>query len=123
MLVKRLQDCSQFEAHDRSQLREIVNPNTENINVNYSLAWAQVQAGGQTVRHTLDCWEIYYILKGTGIMHIDKEKSVVHENDTVFIPPHAVQFIENRGQEPLEFLCIVDPAWQPDKEHIYSTTR
>ncbi|KPK73450.1 hypothetical protein AMJ87_01720 [candidate division WOR_3 bacterium SM23_60] len=118
MLVKQLHNCSQFEARDRSQLREIVNPNTDNIAIDYSLAWAQVRPGEQTIRHTLDCWEVYFILKGTGTMYIDKEKSLVNENDTVFIPPHAVQSIENTGNEPLEFLCIVSPPWQPDRERI-----
>jgi mannose-6-phosphate isomerase-like protein (cupin superfamily) len=95
-----------------------VNPDTDNVNVDYSLAWAQVESGEKTARHTLDCWEIYYILNGSGNMYIDDEKRVVGKNDTVFIPPHAVQCIENTGRESLEFLCIVSPPWQQDKEHI-----
>jgi mannose-6-phosphate isomerase-like protein (cupin superfamily) len=118
MLIKRLRDCAEIEARDQSRLREIVNPNTEESDVSYSLAWAQVQPGEQTLRHALDCWEVYYILTGTGIMHINEETSAVNKNDTVFIPPHTVQSIKNTGRVPLEFLCIVNPPWRPDKEHI-----
>ncbi|KPK68505.1 hypothetical protein AMJ87_11800 [candidate division WOR_3 bacterium SM23_60] len=118
MLIKRLRDCLQFIAGDNSQLREIVNPHTAKVGLTYSLAWAQVLPGEQTTPHTLDCSEVYYILKGSGVMHIDEEKRTVQRSDTIFIPPHAIQFIKNTGHQPLEFLCIVSPPWQPDKEHI-----
>ena len=36
----------------------------------------------------------------------------------VYIPPNAVQSIENIGSEPLAFVCIVDPAWQPENEIV-----
>jgi mannose-6-phosphate isomerase-like protein (cupin superfamily) len=53
-------------------------------------------------------------------MHIDNEEETVKSNDTIYIPPKAVQFIENTAQEELVFLCIVDPPWQPEAEQILS---
>jgi mannose-6-phosphate isomerase-like protein (cupin superfamily) len=120
MFIKHLANCRQFVAGDNSLLRELLNPNTEHLDIEYSLAWAQVQPGKKTRPHTLDCSEVYYLLKGTGIMHINKEEKTVQKHDVVFIPPEATQWIENTGTEPLELLCIVNPAWQPDKEHITS---
>ena len=45
-------------------------------------------------------------------MHIDAEVSHVAPGCAVYIPPHAVQYIENIGADELVFLCIVDPAWR-----------
>jgi mannose-6-phosphate isomerase-like protein (cupin superfamily) len=49
-------------------------------------------------------------------MHIDDDSAEVDPGDTVYIPPMAVQYIENLGSEDLEFLCIVNPPWKPDAE-------
>ena len=51
-------------------------------------------------------------------MHIDDETTEVSPGDTIYIPPQAVQWIENTGSDDLEFLCIVDPAWQPNAEEL-----
>ncbi len=51
-------------------------------------------------------------------MHIDEESAEISPGDTIYIPPQAVQWIENTGSDDLEFLCIVDPAWQPNAEEL-----
>jgi mannose-6-phosphate isomerase-like protein (cupin superfamily) len=120
MYIKRVCDCPLFIAGDTSHLREILNPRKHEIQTHYSLAWAMVKPSQKTLAHTLTNSEVYVVLKGTGQIHINNEESVVHEGDTIYIPPGAVQFIENIGNENLEFLCIVDPAWQPEVEQISS---
>jgi mannose-6-phosphate isomerase-like protein (cupin superfamily) len=120
MYVKHLADCLQIRAGDNSLLREIINPNKENIKIHYSLAWAKVAPHKKTLRHTLTSSEVYCILRGTGIMHINNEEKRVQETDMIYIPPNAVQYIENPGETDLEFLCIVDPAWQPAIEYIFT---
>jgi mannose-6-phosphate isomerase-like protein (cupin superfamily) len=120
---KHLKDCSEFVAGDNSLLREILNPKKENIPIHYSLAWAMVKPGEKTLPHALKSTEVYYVVNGTGRMHINNEKRLVKLNDTVYIPPNAVQYIENTGNENLEFLCIVDPAWQPETETILKDGR
>jgi len=119
MYVKHLTDCAQIRAGDNSLLREIINPRGEKINIHYSLAWVKVAPHKKTLRHTLTATEVYYIVRGTGRMHINNEKKNVRENDTIYIPQNAVQYIENTGETDLEFLCIVDPAWQPAVEHVF----
>lgn len=123
MYVKHLKDCPEFIAGDNSHLREILNPRKEDISIHYSLAWAQVKPGERTLNHRLTVSEIYYILKGQGKMHINNDEKRVNKDDTIYIPPNAAQFIENTGQENLEFLCIVDPAWTPEVEHIAQNSR
>lgn len=118
MFIKHLHDCSAFIAGDNSLLREILNPQKEHLSIRYSIAWAQVACGEKTLPHKLTSAEVYYILKGTGKIHIDNEEGSVEVNDTVYIPPDSLQYIENTGDGALEFLCIVDPAWEPKAEHI-----
>lgn len=118
MKIINLKDCKQFTVGDGSFLREVFNPKKDNLNIRYSLAQAQVQTGQKTKPHKLKYSEIYYVLRGVGIMHIDKEENVVRENDAVYIPPGTVQWVENIGKRTLDFLCIVDPAWEPECEEI-----
>ncbi len=118
MYVKHLKDRPEFLASDHSLLREILNPLKEELNIRYSLAWARVKPGEKTLVHKLEASEVYYIINGSGIMHINNEEKRVNKNDTIYIPPNAAQFIENTGEENLEFLCIVDPAWTPNAEKI-----
>jgi len=118
MFIKHLTAIPSIVAGDNCLLREILNPEKEKIKINYSLAWAMVKPGEKTLPHKLKNSEVYYIIKGAGKMCINNEKKLVEKNDAVYIPPDAVQFIENTGEENLEFLCIVDPAWTPEVEEI-----
>ena len=60
--------------------------------------------------------EIYYILEGKGIFHLEAEKQEVKKNDAIFVPPNSRQFLENNGEVNLIALCIVDPAWTQEDE-------
>jgi len=116
--VKHLKDSTEFTAGDNSHLREILNPRKEDISIHYSLAWAYVKPNEKTLLHELKVSEVYFILNGKGTMHINNEEKNIGEGDTIYIPPNAAQFIENTGEENLEFLCIVDPTWEPKVECI-----
>ena len=120
MLVRTLEECKTFTAGDGSLLREILHPDRHHLDIRYSLAWVTIEPEHKTLPHTLTHAEVYYIIRGQGLMHINNEEKTVKENDTIYIPPRAVQFIENTARENLEFLCIVDPAWQPEAERILS---
>lgn len=118
MIIKRLKNLKEFIAGDNSKLKEIINPKKEGLNVRYSLAYAKVLKNKKTLKHRLKYSEVYFIIAGSGVMHINKEKKTVKSGDTIYIPPGSIQFIENKGELPLEFLCIVDPAWEPECEEI-----
>ncbi|MFC1763717.1 cupin domain-containing protein [Planctomycetota bacterium] len=118
MSVKRLLDCAEFTAGDGCRLREILHPDKETFAGRYSLAHAVVAIGQTTDKHRLRTSEVYYILSGRGRMTIDGEVTDVGPHDTVTIPPHAVQCIENTGIEELVFICMVDPAWCKEDEMI-----
>ncbi|MEM9004761.1 MAG: cupin domain-containing protein [Cyanobacteria bacterium P01_F01_bin.86] len=122
MLVRNLSDCEMFIAGDNTQLRELLHPDKQAIELRYSLAHAVVPAGETSIDHSLTTSEVYYILSGQGEMHIDSEVRPVGPGDAIYIPPHARQFIHNTGQEPIVFICIVDPAWQAENETVYKAS-
>ena len=118
MFVKHLKDCQEIIAGDNSVLRELLNPEKSAVEIRYSLAHAKVAAGQKTQPHKLESSEVYYIIAGEGMMHINEESKEVGPDCTVYIPPRAVQYIENTGNGDLVFLCIVDPAWRKEDEEI-----
>lgn len=119
MLVQKLNACTEFIAGDGTQLRELLHPDKQPLELRYSLAHATMSVGQTSIPHSLKTSEIYYILSGMGQMHIDDETQVVEPGDAVYIPPNAKQFIHNCGTEPLVFICIVDPAWRKEDETVY----
>lgn len=122
MLVQKLKACPEFLAGDGTQLRELLHPDKQPIELRYSLAHATVSVGQTSGLHSLTTSEVYYILSGTGEMHIDGETQIVEPGDAVYIPPNAKQFIRNCGQVPLVFMCIVDPAWREEDETVYEVS-
>ena len=118
MFVKYLKDCREFIAGDDSILREILHPGKGDLPIHYSLAYAKVNAGQKTRPHILKSSEVYYVIAGQGLMHIDQESLEVGPGCAIYIPPDAEQYIENTGNSDLKFLCIVDPAWRQEDEEV-----
>lgn len=119
MLVQKLKDCAEFIAGDGTQLRELLHPDKQQLELRYSLAHATVPMGKTSTPHSLKTSEVYYILSGKGEMHINGEAQPVEPGDAIYIPPNARQFIRNIGEELLVFICIVDPAWRKEDEIVY----
>ena len=106
---------------DRSLLYELMHPDkvvgAEHLDC--SIAHAIVPAGESTLPHTLKkSTELYFILEGCGIMHIDREMAPVHSGQIVLIPPGTTQYIRNAGNVDLVFLCIVSPRWEASDETL-----
>jgi mannose-6-phosphate isomerase-like protein (cupin superfamily) len=119
MFIKDLKHCEEFTAGDNSRLRELLHPDKADISIRYSLAHAVVQPGQTSRQHRLRTSEVYYILQGEGMMHINDESARVGPGQAVYIPPDTCQFIQNTGDSELVFLCIVDPAWRHEDEEVY----
>ena len=119
MLIQKLLDCPEFIAGDSTILRELLHPDKQAIDLRYSLAHAILPIGETSQAHSLTTSEVYYILSGKGEMYIDNEVCKIESGDAVYIPPKAKQFLRNIGDEPIVFICIVDPAWQKADEIIY----
>ncbi|TAJ45498.1 cupin domain-containing protein [Methanofollis fontis] len=120
MLIRDIRDGPHARVGDRSVLCELLHPAHEEGCANrYSLSHAVVPAGEKTLPHLLKtASETYYVLAGEGRMHIGEENAPLREGQAVYIPPGAVQWIENTGEGDLLFLAIVDPMWSESDEEI-----
>ena len=118
MFIRYLKNCPEFIAGDACHLRELLNAKTDKRAYRYSLAHAVVKIDDKTKPHALKTSEVYYILEGTGRIHIGNETAEVSSGCAIDIPPGEIQWIENTGKTDLVFFCIVDPAWCPKDEKI-----
>ncbi len=120
MRIKSLLNSKNVVAGDGVHLRELVNAhNDPGFSGRYSLAEAILPAGLSSTPHRLSTSELYFVISGQAVMHIDKETAELKSGDAVEIPPNAVQWVDNRqGSTPFVFLCIVDPAWRAEDEEI-----
>jgi len=106
---------------DNCLLAELFHPLRigKDIQCRYSIAHAQVPVGVTTLPHRLiRSSEVYYILSGTGIMHIGDEHMEIGEGQLAYIPPGKTQWIENTGMRDLIFLAICDPLWREEDEVV-----
>src|SRR3989338_173359 len=109
MLIKDVKNCPELKALDHSIIRELLSPLKDPVKSRYSIAHATLKPFSTTAKHQLKTTEVYYIIKGKGIMHINEESQAISENQVAYIPPHAIQSITNTEKTDLIFLCIVDP--------------
>lgn len=119
MLIRDIATCPHERVIDRSILCELLHPDKvpDAAGLGCSIAHAIVPAGESTLPHLLKkSTELYYILQGSGVMHIGMESEPVHEGQIVLIPPGARQSINNTGSCDLVFLCVVASKWQADDE-------
>ena len=118
MLARSLSDCTEIPAGDKTILRELLHPARNNAAIGYSLAHAKLAKGTASLSHRLKTSEVYYFLSGQGRMHVDGEAASVGPEQVLYVPPGAVQYVENTGPDELVFLCIVDPAWRLEDEEV-----
>jgi mannose-6-phosphate isomerase-like protein (cupin superfamily) len=107
-----------YVTKDGSTIRELIHPSVHG-NRNQSLAEATVAPGSKTRLH----WhriveEIYFILKGRGLMTIGEEVFPVNVGDSVLIPPGKPHRIENTGKSSLKVLCACSPAYSHEDTEL-----
>ena len=119
MVVKSLENIIEITALDGTKVKEILHPEKDGIEMKFSLAHAELAPDEKSLKHRIKTGaEIYMIVCGSGLMHIDDEKQSVKAGDTVYIPAETVQYIENTSDDTLKFYCIVDGGWSPECEEL-----
>jgi mannose-6-phosphate isomerase-like protein (cupin superfamily) len=119
MFIKDLKDCPRFVALDGTEICELLHPDREDeeLFLGYSLSHARLGPGEASRPHCLKTSsEVYFILAGRGRMTIEGESAEVGSGTAIYIPPGSRQHIENRGDGPLVFLCLVYPPWCEEDE-------
>ncbi|MBP1928836.1 mannose-6-phosphate isomerase-like protein (cupin superfamily) [Methanolinea mesophila] len=119
MIVRKLSELPRTVVLDGSHLVEYLHPERgpNPPAIGYSLAHAIVGAGESTLPHRLkSSSEVYVLLNGKGVIHVDDVQAEVCPGMAVVVPPGERQWIENTGDTDLEFLVIVEPYWREEDE-------
>ena len=116
VFVKNLSDCPSFTANDGCEIQELLHPKNDPIDLPYSLAVATVSPNQSSYRHRLQQTEIYFILSGRGLLHIDDEQREVSTGDAAVIPGGCEQWIDNLSEQALKFIAIVNPPWTAEDD-------
>lgn len=119
MLIRDIKKSNYFDAVDETVLSELLHPKNDGVKLDFSIAHAILKPGKSSLPHFLkESVEVYYILEGSGQIHIDLEMETVESGQAVYIPPKKSQWIKNIGSEDLKFLCIVSPPWKETDEEL-----
>ena len=116
MIVKKIEEIEAFTGQEGTQIKQIFSPSETDNSIRYSIAHCTINPGKTSKPHVMKTSEIYYILEGKGVLHLEDEEQEVKKNDAIFVPPNSRQFLENNGETNLIALCIVDPAWRQEDE-------
>ena len=118
MISKKIDRLDSFRGNEGSQIKPIFHPDNTLNGIHYSLAHSIISPGKSSKPHKMKSAEVFFILEGEGIMHVDEESEKVERNQSIYIPPLSKQHLENTGNVDLKVLCIVDPAWKQDDEVV-----
>ena len=100
-----------FITKDGSEIRSILD-RTNSSAAQQSLAEATLPPGAATEAHRHPrTEEIYYVLRGMGLMTVEADRRPVGPGDGILIPPGARHQIRNTGAERLVFLCCCAPPY------------
>ncbi len=118
MLKTSLSECPEFQAGDHTWLRELLHPDKAPLAIRYSLAHGKLDPGQRSKWHRLASTEVYYFIAGRGVFAVDGRSVPVEPGSVVYVPPGSKQSLLNDGAVPIEFLCLVDPAWRREDEDV-----
>lgn len=119
MKIIESRDKPDITAADLTPIKELLSPVRDNVSVHYSVAVARLSKGQKNLSHRLKTSsELFIIIEGHGIVHVEDEAAEVSAGALVYVPPGALQWTENTGDTDLVFYCIVDPPWKPDDEVV-----
>jgi len=84
---------------------------------NISIQISEIPVGSQQPMHHHAPEQCYYIIRGRGIMMIEKDEEDVCAGDAVFIPSNAEHGIKNIGDDVLEYLTANSPMFDEQYEN------
>jgi len=116
--VRKGKEIKEILGREGTRIKQYFHPHNTLNGIRFSLARFVLEPGKQTIHHKLKSSEVYYILEGEGSLFMNGAKFRIKKDDSVYVPAMSEQFIENIGKTPLEFLCVVDPAWRQEDEII-----
>ena len=108
MIVRNIDDpevvVTTYRAHIGGTARMIMT--SEFLKSIEFFAYATLPPGNVLEEHVDPVEEIYYILKGRGVMKVGEDIKEVKERDAVWIPAGAPHALENHTKEETEILAV-----------------
>ena len=101
----------QFPNHHGGALsKPLVMPQTlASRQLDYRISMYQPMAYVKVHQHKVQ-EQVYHVIEGEGLMHIDGEDHVVRKHDFIFLPPGVDHSISNTGLVDLVFLVVTSPV-------------
>lgn len=84
-----------------------------------TLGFAQVPPGERLHVHRHAQAEVYFILEGSGTVHIDGKEWTVRTGHAIFIPGSAEHGIANPGTAPLHFIYVFATDSFADVHYVF----
>ena len=113
MKIQQLDRAESFTTKDGSTIRELHHTAAQ------SLAEATLEPGEATERHYHRASEeIYFVVKGSGLMEVDGDSKHIRPGDAVLIPAGAWHTLENDGNSELRILCCCAPSYSHDDTYF-----
>ncbi len=118
-LVKEANRCPKVKTGGGFKVTELIHRKNDGVDPGFSVAYIELEPGKKTEPHRLlTSSQVYYVIKGTAILHVGNKSFEVHPGSVVYIAPTVVQWAENKSNNPFVFLCVVSPPWRPEDEEI-----
>lgn len=90
--------------------KPLVMPDTaRSKNIDYRISMYQPKAYVKKHSHKVQ-EQVYHVIEGEGLMHIDGRDNVVRKHDFIYLPPGVEHSIENTGLVDLVFLVVTSPV-------------
>jgi mannose-6-phosphate isomerase-like protein (cupin superfamily) len=121
MLIINRQDSKILRTPHGSEIRPLIDRTTSPL-TQCSLAEETLPPGRSVTPHHHEALEeIYYILRGSGVMTIGDESREVGAGDAICIPKNNRHTLANTGSEEMKILLVCGPAFYFE-DHIVSAT-
>ena len=90
--------------------KPLVMPETAgSTHIDYRISMYQPKAYVEKHSHKVQ-EQVYHVIEGEGLMHIDGKDHLVRRHDFIYLPPGCVHSIENTGTSDLVFLVVTSPV-------------
>ena len=95
--------------HDAFSKKLVCPDNSETKDLDFRVSLVRPQ-GHIEVHHHAVAENLYYIIRGTGLMELDGERHTLAPNTVIHVPPGVRHGLWNTGFEDLVFVVVALPA-------------
>jgi len=113
MIIQRRASSPRYQRDDIESFLLISISTTDSNNLSVTLV--EMEPGGFQHHHHHEAEQMYFILKGSGMMKVNDEEKQVNEGDCIFIPSNSVHGLENDGNQELIYLSAASPSFSKDQ--------